>query len=202
MSLFPVDNTENILNATDGCVVYHGPIFSKQDADFYFQHLHNTIPWQHDEAIIFGKKIITKRMVAWYGSKAFDYTYSNITKQALPFTQELLQLKLAAEKITQATYNSCLINLYHNNTEGMAYHSDNEKMLAPHASIASISLGAERKFLFRHKVQKQTIGIQLQHGSLLDMQGATQLNWLHRLPTTTKICGARINLTFRTILEV
>jgi alkylated DNA repair dioxygenase AlkB len=118
----------------------------------------------------------------------------------LPWTPELLALKHLAEEITGATYNSCLLNLYHSGEEGMAWHSDGEKMLEPNGAIASFSFGAERKFAFKHKHTKQTISLILEHGSLLVMKGATQQNWLHRLPPTTKVTRPRVNLTFRTIM--
>ena len=159
------------------------------------------IEWKNDEAIIFNKHIITKRKVAWYGDRQFAYTYSKTTKLALPWTQELLELKLLAERLSGATYNSCLLNLYHDGSEGMAWHSDDEQSLGPNTVIASISLGATRKFAFKHKRSKETHSLILEHGSLLVMQGATQTHWLHRLPPTTTVSQARVNLTFRTIID-
>ncbi|MBQ0740235.1 alpha-ketoglutarate-dependent dioxygenase AlkB, partial [Aquimarina celericrescens] len=107
------------------------------------------IEWKNDEAIIFGKRIITKRKVAWYGEKQFEYTYSNTTKHALPWTLELLELKEIIEKKTNETFNSCLHNLYHDGSEGMAWHSDAEKDLKKNGAIGSLSFGAERKFAFK-----------------------------------------------------
>ena len=159
-----------------------------------------TIEWKNDIANIFGKQIITKRKVAWYGDEPFDYTYSNNTKQALIWTKELHELKAIIEKETGETYNSCLLNLYHNGSEGMAWHSDGEKDLKENGAIASISFGAERKFAFKHKKTKQTVSLNLEQGSLLVMKGECQKHWLHRLPPTKKGFGARINLTFRTIV--
>ncbi len=156
--------------------------------------------WKNDEAHIFGKHIITKRKVAWYGQQQFSYTYSHATKTALPFTRALLDLKKLVEEKTQATYNSCLANLYHNGSEGMAWHSDGEKDLKENGAIASLTLGAERKFAFKHKTTKETVAMTLEHGSLLVMKGVTQKHWLHRLPPTTKIHTPRVNLTFRTIV--
>lgn len=147
------------------------------------------------------KKIITKRKAAWYGDNPFEYTYSNITKRALPWTKELQDLKAIAEKESGETYNSCLLNLYHTGEEGMAWHSDAEPDLKRDGAIASMSFGAERKFVFKHKRSGEKIELFLEHGSLLVMKGKTQTNWLHRLPPTTKIKTARINLTFRTIIE-
>lgn len=159
-----------------------------------------TIDWRNDEAFIFGKHIITARKVAWYADNTIPYTYSNITKTALPWSKELSELKLITERLTNSSFNSCLLNLYHNGSEGMAYHSDDEKSLARNGTIASLSFGAERKFLFKHKTNGHTVSMQLEHGSLLLMKDETQQNWMHRLPTTSKINSARINLTFRQML--
>jgi alkylated DNA repair dioxygenase AlkB len=188
----------NIL-PNDGTVHYYGKIYSKEKSDFYYDYLLNKIPWENDEAVIFGKLILTKRKVAWFGEKAFEYTYSNRTKYAKPWTPELLELKQKCEEISGETYNSCLLNLYHDGNEGMAYHSDDEKDLKKYGAIASLTFGAERKFLFKHKQTKEKIEIFLENGSLLVMKGATQDNWLHRLPPTTKVKIPRVNLTFRTI---
>lgn len=198
MNLFSSEKINNIL-PFDGISNYHGVVLNKIKCDFYYQKLLETIDWKNDEAIIFGKKIITKRKVAWYGSSEFSYTYSGITKTALLFTKELTALKNLVEKESGETYNSCLLNLYHSGEEGMAYHSDGEKMLKKNGAIASLSLGAERKFSFKHKETKQRIDIVLERGSLLVMKGLTQQNWLHRLPPTKKVFTPRINLTFRTI---
>jgi alkylated DNA repair dioxygenase AlkB len=119
----------------------------------------------------------------------------------LAWTKELLELKKITEDITGTTFNSCLLNLYHTGEEGMAWHSDDEKSLGKDSAIASLSFGAERKFLLKHKQTKQSISILLESGSLLVMKGATQTNWLHSLPKTTKVTKPRVNLTFRTMLE-
>lgn len=193
-------DTERNLLPTGGTVNYFGKIFSDEEANRYYEILLNTIDWKNDEAIIFGKRIVTKRRVAWYGSQEFEYTYSKITKKANLWTTELLLLKKLIEKKTGETFNSCLLNLYHSGEEGMAWHSDDEKDLKKNGAIASVSFGAERKFAFKHKQTKETIALNLAHGSLLIMKGATQTNWLHRLPPTKKVDEARINLTFRTII--
>jgi len=193
-----MDASKNLL-PKDGVVNYYGKLLTTQDANHYFDCLMNTIEWKNDQTMIYGKLIITKRKVAWYGDKDFEYTYSNSTKRALPWTEKLLQLKLLAEEKTGETFNSCLLNLYHNGDEGMAWHSDAEKDLKKNAAIGSLSFGAERKFAFRHKETKETISLILEHGSLLVMKGTTQMKWLHRLPPTKLITRPRINLTFRTI---
>ena len=183
----------------EGMVDYYGSLMTDLQADYYFDNLLQSIAWKNDRAVIYGKEIITKRKVAWYGEKSFNYTYSNTTKKALAWTQELQELKTMAEEKTHETYNSCLLNLYHNGTEGMAWHSDAEKDLKHNAAICSLSLGAERKFCFKHKRTKEVVSLVLKHGSCLVMKGTTQKNWLHRLPPTSLSIKARINLTFRTI---
>jgi alkylated DNA repair dioxygenase AlkB len=185
----------------DGTVHYYGKVFSKEKSDFFFDYLLNQIPWENDEAVIFGKLILTKRKVAWFGEKAFEYTYSKRTKLAKFWTPELVELKEKCEEVSGETYNSCLLNLYHDGSEGMAYHSDGETDLKKHGAIASLTFGAERKFLFKHKTTKEKVEIFLENGSLLIMKGTTQENWLHRLPPTTKVKTPRVNLTFRTIEE-
>jgi len=183
----------------DGEVHYHGEIMPIVESDFYFNALLAEIDWRCDQAVIFGKHIETKRKVAWYADQPFSYTYSNITKCALPWTQNLLVLKTMVEQKTGETYNSCLLNLYHNGSEGMAWHSDGEKDLKKKGAIASLSFGAIRKFAFKHKQSKDVVSLALKAGSLLVMKGETQQHWLHRLPPTKKVQDARINLTFRTI---
>jgi alkylated DNA repair dioxygenase AlkB len=198
MDLF---NTEPLTNQLpyEGEVLYYGKILTRPQSQHYLDKMLGDIAWKNDEAIIFGRHIITKRKVAWYGDKNYSYTYSNTTKEALPWTQELLELKALTEKVCAATFNSCLLNLYHSGSEGMAWHSDDEKALGLHSAIASISLGAERKFSFKHKVTKETHSLVLERGSLLVMKGSTQTHWLHRLPPTKKVTTPRVNLTFRTM---
>lgn len=203
MNLFrqKIVHPENILpNESEGVVKYFGAIMSMDSANNYFNNLLKDIEWRNDEAFIYGKLIITKRKVAWYGDQPFQYTYSYVTKQALPWTDGLLQLKSVVEKETNESFNSCLLNLYHSGTEGMAWHSDDEKDLKKNGAIASLSLGAERPFSFRHKESKEKVSLLLEHGSLLLMSGAMQTFWQHCLPPTKRVGDPRINLTFRTIV--
>jgi len=199
MNLFNTEALTNLL-PYDGEVNYYGPVIDLQTASRYLQTLLNTIEWKNDEAIIFGKHIITKRKVAWYGDAGFSYKYSGTTKHALAWTAELLQLKQLVETLTGDQFNSCLLNLYHTGDEGMAWHSDDEKSLGKNTTIASLSFGAERKFALKHRQSKEPRSVLLQNGSLLVMKGATQTNWLHSLPKTKKITIPRINLTFRTMV--
>ena len=200
MELFNIGAGTNLL-PNDGVVTYYGKVLKQQEARYYFNKLLNTIEWKNDEAIIFGKHIITKRKAAWYGDAGYLYTYSNTTKRALSWTVELLQLRKIAEGITGEAFNSCLLNLYHNGDEGMAWHSDDEKSLGKNTAIASFSFGAERKFSLKHKKTKQAVAVLLENGSLLLMKDTTQTNWLHCLPKSKKVNHPRINLTFRTIVS-
>ena len=186
----------------DGTVLYFGPVISIQQANIYLEKLFDSIDWKHDEAIIYGKHITTKRKVAWYGDKPFSYTYSRITKHALSWNAVLLELKQIVENHTGEKFNSCLLNLYHDGNEGMAWHSDEEIDLRKNGTIASLSFGAKRKFSFKHKISKEKCNVLLESGSLLVMKDTTQAFWQHRLPPSKHITAMRINLTFRQINDL
>lgn len=200
MDLFTQNNdkTLNIL-PFDGTVNYYGQIFDQQSPRYY-QKLMDSIQWQPDEIIMFGKLIVTKRKVAWYAEKELDYTYAKKTKKAVLFTPELLEIKTVVERISNETFNSCLLNLYHDGEEGMGWHTDAEKELKPNGAIASVSFGAVRKFSFKHKQNNTLVDVLLENGSLLIMKDQTQQHWLHQLPKSKRIKTPRINLTFRTII--
>jgi len=200
MDLFNTNPISNLL-PYDGEVIYYGQVMPPNKAMHYFDQLYETIEWRNDEAVILGKHIVTNRKVAWYGERQFQYTYSNTTKLALPWNNVLLELKKITEESSGETFNSCLLNLYHDGNEGMAWHSDGEKDLKKHGAIGSLSLGADRKFSFKHKTTKLSVSLFLEKGSLLVMKGTTQTHWLHRLPPSKKVKTPRINLTFRTIVE-
>ena len=183
----------------DGETTYHGPIFSPSEADQHLSQLLHTIPWRHDETVMFGKRIITARQMAWFGDREFDYRYSGNTHTAKLWTPELLTIKEAVEAASDSHYNSCLLNLYADGDQGMGWHSDDEKELSPNANIASVSFGAERRFDFRHKESREKVSVFLEHGSLLVMGGTTQTHWHHQIPKTKKVTTPRVNLTFRQI---
>lgn len=196
MELFDRPVARNLL-PYDGEVVYYGRVI---DPQISAKCLHS-IEWKNDEAFIFGRHIITKRKVAWYGDSAFDYTYSNATRRALPWTKELLMLKSIVSDLTKDEFNSCLLNLYHNGDEGVAWHSDDEKALGKDSTIASLSFGAERKFSLKHKHRSESVSLFLEPGSLLLMKGTTQTHWLHSLPKTKKVISPRVNLTFTMVKQ-
>ena len=201
MSLFSrIENPINIL-PYDGTVYYYDKIIDSTKANEYYEYLFDQIEWRNDEAYIYGKHIITKRKVAWYGNENYEYKYSNTSRFALPFTSALLELKTMVESYTKTTYNSCLLNLYHSGEEGMTWHSDDEKTMAKNGSIASLSFGAMRKFSLKHITKKEVISLNLETGSLLEMKDETQSHWLHAIPKTTKVKTPRINLTFRNFIS-
>jgi alkylated DNA repair dioxygenase AlkB len=200
MKLFDNDPSANLLPC-DGTVNYFGCVLGEEDARGLFRNLLDEVPWEHDEVVIFGKRIVTARKVAWFGDSDFCYTYSGTTKRALPWTEALSRLKGRVEGLSGMGYNSCLLNLYHDGEEGMGWHSDDEASLVRNSSIASVSLGAEREFRFKHKRSGEKVSVLLENGSLLVMRDETQRHWLHCIPKTKKVKAARVNLTFRTMVE-
>lgn len=200
MNLFNniIDSKKNQL-PYNGQVYFYGCIFSYKEINYYYNKLLKEVEWKHDEAIIFGKHIVTKRKIAWYADENYSYAYSKITRKAQLWNDLLIDIKLKVEKITGETYNSCLLNLYHDGSEGMAWHSDAEKELVKNGSIASLSLGATRKFVLKHNRTKDKIVFNLGGGELLEMKGEIQSYWKHTIPKSKKVHYPRINLTFRQI---
>jgi len=196
MDLFGADPGANLL-PKDGEARYHGVVLGQTEALHLIRNLLEEVPWENDVTFMFGKRIVTARKVAWFADGGISYSYSGSTKIPHAWTESLLAIKATVEGLTGESYNSCLLNLYHHGDEGMGWHSDDEKSIEVGSSIASVSLGAERKFSFKHKTSKETVSIVLEDGSLLDMRGETQRYWLHQLPKTKKISEPRINLTFR-----
>ncbi len=191
--LFPPDN----LLPYDGLAIYHGVVFDEAEAASIANSLFEEMPWKPDEVMMFGKKIITKRKVAWFADAGITYTYAGVKKSGLMWTAGLREMKQKVEAITGAKYNACLLNLYHEGEEGMGWHQDNEAEIVQGSSIASLSFGAARKFAFKHAKTNERLDIELANGSLLDMKGEIQQHWYHALPKTKKVKNRRINLTFR-----
>jgi len=191
-------NTKNLL-PFDGEVYYIKDFLPEDQLQGYFDKLYGEICWKNDEVWIFGKKITTGRKTAWYGDPGLTYTYSKVSRTALAWTVSLADLRDRITEMSGESFNSCLLNLYHNGNEGVGWHSDDEKELGSEPVIASLSLGAERKFIFKHKRNSEKVEIILASGSLLLMKGTCQLHWVHSLPKSKKIPDPRINLTFRTI---
>ena len=198
ISLDSAVSSRTVINK-DGIAVYTDSLIPKEKSELFLLQLSKNIQWKNDESVMFGKHYITRRKTAWYGDQPFCYTYSKIKRTALPWTDELLEIKRIVENKEEVEFNSCLLNFYHDGDDGMGWHSDNEKELIKDGVIASVSLGAERKFSFRHKKTKEKIDMILRNGSLLVMKEQIQTHWMHQLPRSKKIKEQRINLTFRTI---
>jgi len=199
MKLFKTDLfSEDVTNLLpyDGVVDYYGKILTQSESQKYYHQLLQNPYWHHANLIMYEKLIVTKRKIAWFGDDKYTATHST-----LPWTDELLALKKIVEELSLKKFNCCFLNLYHNGLEGIGWHSDDEEILGPNPTIASLSFGAERKFCFKHKINQKIISIILESGSLLIMKGATQRNWLHGLPKSKKIMTPRINLTFREIVN-
>jgi alkylated DNA repair dioxygenase AlkB len=197
--LFDSHETLSFLNLLpkNGCINYYPEQIASIDNFALFEQLQQKINWQADEIIMFGKKIVTQRKVAWVADPNYSYSYSGVKKYPNPWTPELLSIKHVADKLAGCTFNACLLNLYHSGGEGMGWHSDDEKELDAQAPIASVSLGGTRKFAFKHKLDKSTHSLFLENGSLLIMYAPTQAFWQHSLLKTKREVAPRINLTFR-----
>lgn len=186
---------------TDKNLIYDGEVYlsnlCSNDADRVFQKLKNEINWKQDNIKIAGKEIPLPRLTAWYGDKG--YSYSGIVEKINDWTPYLLKFKNRLEEITNAKYNGVLLNYYRGNKDSIGWHSDDERELGNNPTIASISLGQERDFKLRHKINKDIIKIPLYSGSLLLMKGETQHNWQHCIEKSKKEMTERINLTFRYI---
>lgn len=200
-------NTNRIINLTsteniaDGQVIIYQNFFDKKTSDRFFSELSNDINWQQDKIRIFGKEVNLPRLTAWYGDPGKSYTYSGITMNPDPWSQNLLAIKERIEETVRVNFNSVLANLYRNGQDYVSWHSDDEKELGKNPIIASVSFGATRRFLLRHRSNKdlKTVDLSLGHGSLLIMKGSTQHYWKHQVPKTAKVKTERINLTFRVI---
>lgn len=173
------------------------PNFIHESNSTFFKKLVEEVNWKHDELTLYGKKIITKRQVAFEGDNAVAYTYSKQKKIASPWSHVVLELKQKLEKDLNTQFNGCLLNLYATGEIGMVWHSDNEPELERKGIIASLSFGATRTFQLKHKHTQEKIEVTLENGSLLIMNMESQQNWVHQLKKEPKIKEARINLTFR-----
>lgn len=191
---------KNLLS-NKGTVNYYGKIFTEEQSEIYYVKLLNEVNWKHDVIKMFGKEIVTKRKVAFLGSEGISYKYSGKNKTAENWLKFILEIKSTVEEISGENFNACLLNYYHNGSEAMNWHSDNEKEILKHSAIASVSFGAERKFGFRNNFTKEEISLILENGSLLIMKDETQIYWKHKLYIESKITQPRINLTFRMIVN-
>lgn len=198
--LFAPETSDNLL-PQDGVVQDFGLILNADEAQQYFDYFYQYLPWQHDEVILHGQYYKTDRKVVWYGDEDYQYHYSGMAKQAHQWNPLLFNLKQHIEELTGHSFNSCLANLYENGMQSVGWHSDDEPSLLSaddgETVIASLSLGATRKFRFKHKFQDKNVDVMLVSGQLIVMKGQTQKYWKHMIAKSTKIIEPRINLTFR-----
>ena len=194
-SLF--QQSDNLL-PKDGQVVLYPKLITAN-----FENLKNNISWKHEKIHLFGRWVLQPRLSAWYGDEGTDYVYSGLKNIPSPWNEVLLKLKNQVEDISQAKFNSVLLNYYRTGQDSMGWHQDNEKELGKNPIIASLSFGASREFQLRHKFDKSIpkINCLLDDSSLLIMSGETQQFWQHQIPKTKKLIGERINLTFRYLLK-
>ncbi|KUG06097.1 alpha-ketoglutarate-dependent dioxygenase AlkB family protein [Solirubrum puertoriconensis] len=174
------------------------------EAAALLHELSATIAWRQEPIRMFGREVLQPRLIAWHGDAGATYRYSGLQLEPEPFTPTLHALRLRLQQATGAAYNSVLLNLYRNGADSMGWHADDEPELGPTPIIASLSLGATRRFRLRPKAktsfEAKPVSLELTSGSLLLMQGATQQNWQHALPKTAQAVGPRLNLTFRRII--
>ncbi len=191
------------LDLPDSEIIYFRHFLGKDSADFYFNALMQNLDWQQHNIKIFGKTLPQPRLTALYAESEVPYTYSGLTLFPKKFTFDLLELKKEFQKYSPIHFTHCLANLYRDGSDSMGLHSDDEKELGKNPVIASLSLGATRKFKLKHRFKKdQKLEIDLEPGSLLLLKGTTQHFWKHELPKTKKEPGPRINLTFRKIISL
>src|SRR5579859_2706714 len=170
---------------------------SGDEADALFDELHATIPWEVHRIRIFAREVDSPRRSCWIGDKGATYVYSRTRFEPHPWTPTLAALRDRVAKACGARFNSVLANLYRNGQDSMGWHSDSEPELGAQPVIASLSLGAVRRFRLKPRVASSIVGIELGHGSLLRMAGDTQRLYVHDLPKTSAAVGPRLNLTFR-----
>lgn len=200
LNLFTSNNIDfEPIKIQNGEYIYAPSFFNASKADYYFEKLKSEIDWKQEEMIMYGKRLKFPRLTAWYGDNDKPYSFSGITLNPKPWTNDLIDIKRKIETECNVIFNSVLLNLYRNGKDSISWHTDAEKELGTNPVIASVNFGEARTFQLRHQTTKQKIEIELSHGSLLIMQGELQHYWQHQVPKTSKEIGQRINLTFRVI---
>ena len=194
--LFPLRGE---LLPNDGSAVIVPDFLSESEADDFFSGLHSTTPWEEHSIKLFGKLVPEPRLSTWHAEADLPYAYSGVPRTPHPWIEPLMTLRRACEAHTGQSFNGALLNLYRSGKDAMGWHSDDEAVNGPNPVIASVSLGAERRFDFRHKETREVISVVLPHGSLLVMSGSCQTNWLHRIAKTNRQIEPRINVTFRSL---
>ena len=200
--LFEKTNRLETIPLPDAEMHYLSELDLGRDQDSVLHQLIAEVPWRQENILVWGKMYRQPRLVAWYGDKGSNYTYSGITLRPLPWTDLLLDIRRRVETATSAEFNSVLLNYYRDNRDSMGFHSDDEAELGQNPTIVSLSLGEERTLVLKHRTNKlaKPVRLRLESGSLLLMKGETQRYWKHGIAKETRRCGPRINLTFRRIV--
>jgi alkylated DNA repair dioxygenase AlkB len=186
----------------DATIKYYPNFLNTKEADLYLEQLTKETPWRNDPITVFGKTYPQPRMTSLHGHTTDSYGYSGIVMQPNPMRKPLLDIEQKLQAFTKETFTTVLLNLYRDGQDSNGWHADNEKELGVNPVIASVSLGASRYFHLKHNSDKsQRLKLELTHGSLLLMEGATQHFWKHQIAKTAKKVGPRINLTFRKVLK-
>lgn len=196
MTLFS-ESTPRELLPYDGSAVFHDWVLGEQSHLDVLSRLVETVDWEQRHLVMFGKEVAEPRLSAWYGDES--YTYSGVTLDPRPLTPELDELRVLCQNLAESRFNSVLVNLYRGGDDSMGWHADDEPELGPSPVIASLSLGATRRFRFRHRQTRTIVEHDLTGGSLLVMSGVCQSAWMHAIPKQKRVTDARINLTFRWI---
>lgn len=183
----------------DGSAMLHLDVWPSDEAHRMFQKLSADLKWHQPRIFVHGREIDQPRLTAWYGDEGRAYSYSGIRLEPLPWTSELSTIRGVCEQLAGTTFNSVLANLYRNGADSVAWHADNEPELGKDPVIASVSLGAVRRFDLRHRATGVTVKTDLPGGSIVVMSGLSQSHWVHQVPKTARQVGPRINLTFRFI---
>jgi alkylated DNA repair dioxygenase AlkB len=181
----------------DGWIIYVPNFYAKEIADQLFNLFYQSINWQQGEIKLFGKKYLTPRLEAFYAEENKSYGYSGQRLITSSFTKELKQIKDIIELKLSIQLNSVLINLYRDGNDSNGWHADDEPELGKNPIIASLSLGASRRFDLKHSTTKEKLSLELEPGSLLVIGGELQHYWKHQIAKTKKVNTPRINLTFR-----
>ena len=183
-----------------GLVRYQPGWLAPSEADALMRELRSGVEWKQGAITMFGREVPEPRLTAWFGEA--DYTYSGRTVRAAPWPASLAALRDRVDAAAGARFNAALLNLYRDGNDSMGLHSDDEPELGINPIIASVSLGAARRFVLvpkRKAARDRTLEVALGHGSLLVMAGASQHNYRHGVPKQPGSAGDRINLTFRVV---
>ena len=199
MDLFADDKTLAAIPVEDGELWFMQQLALPLAPAEVMRRLLEETDWRAEQIKVWGKVHAQPRLTAWHGEAS--YRYSGMTLQPLPFTPLQLLLKQAVEQATGRRYNSVLLNYYRDERDSMGFHADNEPELGPEPTIASLSFGAARTFILKHRRLPRTIKLALGDGSLLLMAGKLQQNWTHGINKERTARGPRINLTFRRIFQ-